>query len=513
MANDFSFCSSSSYAKLSADELKSLGKEAALDFLGSGIALNDAVVKIAQRHPSISTHQIRRIVEFANQEAFSDLFEKQAGDKNIDFEIADPAEVIHIINSGVRPVEVTSLPEEYSSVPIKMASLNVEDDLALSQEFGIVLHSPTMEKVASCSFLEPSPADRILAKVATLNLQPKKNYVAGKITKLAFGEGAPVSPMAGSDPNAGMSADEHHERMLALQREIELAKKREELAKIQQRAMQDAGMVPPDQAQEDPNQMSQQGQPQMPPDQMAAAQPGMEQAAPAPQPEQPPQPFAGPMLAPPGAAVPKTASLLKEAMTYFKQGRPFSRLVEEDLCKAASLESIKTAVSLKEKKYPDANPHRELVETRQKIAQLKEEACSAADTNRFMAKEAADRFYKEAEQFLWSGGRLGEVLQMMECVSPSPMILKTASSCLVRHLDKRGLDKVAARADLISYEMNYGEKKRFVDTHHPVAESFWSFCKLAMNQAQLDESLKELRVLSSELDKTVQEVWKNDSSK
>lgn len=512
MADEFSFFSNaSSYAKLSSDDLKSLGKEAALDFLQEGIPLNDAVVKVAQRYPSISTHQVRRVVEFANQEAFANLFEKQAGDKNVDFDIADPAEVLHIINSGVRPVEVSAFPEEYASCPIKMASYDVESDLTLCREFGVEVTSPAMRKVASLPQLQPSPADRVLAKIASLNARSKKGY-AGVITKMAFGEAA---PMAGSNPNDGMSADEHHERMLALQREIELAKKREELAKIQQKANQDLGLAPPDQAAGDPNAAGA-GQTGMPMEQMQQdPSQGMAPPMPAqtqPAPEQP-MPFAGPMLSPPGGGVPKTAaSLLSSALAHAKAGRPMSREVVEDLQKSASLEEIRSSVRSKETPYPSADPYRELVETRQKVAKLREEAVCAADTNKFMAKEAADLFYKEAEQFLWNGGRLGEVLHMMESISPSSEILKAASISLTKRLKDRGLDKVAARTDLIEYEMSNKGKHRVVDDSHPVAQSFGAFCKLASNQPVLETSRNELNLLSQKLDSALSEVWRFNAS-
>lgn len=488
MPNDFSFCSNASYARLSPDELKSLGKEAALDFVGSGIALNDAVVKVAQRHPSISTHQIRRIVEFANQEAFAHLFEKQAGDKNIEFTIADPAEVLHQINGGVRAMSITAFPEEYAEGPQKSASADVEADLALAQTFGVKLSSPVMEKAAECSCDELA-ADRILAK-------------------LGFGEGM---PMAGSDPNAGPSADEHHEKMLSVQREIELAKKREELAKIQQKSQEAMGIAPPEGAPVE-------GQPQqggqMPPDAaMQGAPQGMTAPAPMPEPQEPPQPLTGPMLAPPGAGVPKTASILNDVLNYIHAGRPGSALMVSDLEKSASLHSFKDAIRTQEKCYPLADPQRELVETRQKIAQLREEAVCAADTNRQMAKEAADRFHKEAEQFLWDNGNLGEVLHLMEHASPNQVILKVAAEALIKKLERRGLDKVAARVDLISYEMSNKGKTRVPDTNHPVAESFGSFCKLAMNQPHLDRARAELTTLSQQLDAQVSEVWRQNASR
>ena len=51
-----------------------MGKQAAISYLQGEGSLNDAIIKLAQMHPSISTHQVRRVIEFANQETFSRLF-------------------------------------------------------------------------------------------------------------------------------------------------------------------------------------------------------------------------------------------------------------------------------------------------------------------------------------------------------------------------------------------------------------------------------------------------------
>ena len=138
------------YAKLSASELESIAKQASLSFLCDGVPLNESIVKLAHQHPSISSHQVKRIVEFANQETFSRIFEKQAGDKNVEFPVADPSEVLKELNNGARPNIVDVGSPDYSSGPVKEASAvdAAVADLALAREFGLDVVSPAAARAA-----------------------------------------------------------------------------------------------------------------------------------------------------------------------------------------------------------------------------------------------------------------------------------------------------------------------------------------------------------------------------
>jgi len=173
------------YAKLSREELESFGKQAAVAYLSTGCSLNEAIIKIARQHPSISSHQIKRIVEFANQETFSRLFsdnEKYASDKNIEFPVADPGEILQTLNMQACPEVINAPDSEYHTGPVKTASVGfrtVEADLALAREFGF---DPVSEKAVGTVLTKEAqeehdsqftnriletklatPADRILA--------------------------------------------------------------------------------------------------------------------------------------------------------------------------------------------------------------------------------------------------------------------------------------------------------------------------------------------------------------
>ena len=147
------------YAKLSKEELESFGKQAAVAYMSTGCSLNDAIIKIAREHPSISSHQIKRIAEFANQETFSRLFadnEKYASDKNVEFPVADPGEILQTLNMQACPEVVNAPDSEFFTDPVKTASAarEIEADVALAREFGF---APVSERVA----------DTVLTKEAT----------------------------------------------------------------------------------------------------------------------------------------------------------------------------------------------------------------------------------------------------------------------------------------------------------------------------------------------------------
>jgi len=153
----FGLARQTKYAALSSEDLNTMGKQAANSYLSCGVPLNKAVVKLAQEHPSISPHQVKRVVEYANQETFQRLFddnEKYACDKNIDFPLADPRIVLHELNDGARAHIMTPPPDDYSQAPVKLAHADVEADLELCRVFGVEPESPGMEKEAKARYLK-----------------------------------------------------------------------------------------------------------------------------------------------------------------------------------------------------------------------------------------------------------------------------------------------------------------------------------------------------------------------
>jgi hypothetical protein len=187
----FGLARQGTYANLGSHELETMGRQASTEYLASGTPLNDAIVKIAREHPSISAHQIQRIVEFANTETFSCLFEKQAGDKNVEFPVADPAEVLHRLNDGSRPQLYRATPDDYSRSPVKTASVDVEADIALCKVFGFEPTTPALTKSAEVAPVV-SIADRIMGKEAgAWTTLGKGLQAAGGALKSGFTKGGP----------------------------------------------------------------------------------------------------------------------------------------------------------------------------------------------------------------------------------------------------------------------------------------------------------------------------------
>jgi hypothetical protein len=84
------------------ETLEMLGRQAAQLYQQQGIPLNQAINQILSSHPEINNEHINRIVEFANNVTFQELFEKSP-DKNIHFPVADPGVVIRDLKDGGSP--------------------------------------------------------------------------------------------------------------------------------------------------------------------------------------------------------------------------------------------------------------------------------------------------------------------------------------------------------------------------------------------------------------------------
>jgi hypothetical protein len=323
--------------------------------------------------------------------------------------------------------------------------------------------------------------------------------------------GGEVAPTA----TGGSSDADHHDRMLEVQREIELAKKRQELMKVQQQtqematgpmdqmgqdpaaAQAPAAAPPPDQAA-----MAQ----QMPPDQAAMAQQGAPAGAPmqaGPPPEEQMPEAAAPAMVPPGSEMPKMGALLDQAVNYVKTDRPKTASVVSDLEKATDLERIKEALA-RRPDYPDADPFHDLYVAKTKVAAVVDDLTRKRDTNTYMYKEAKDALAYHVEQHLWDGGNLGEVSHLMASIGSAPGV-KHAMSGMMPTLIRRGLDIPAAQAELAQYELEKKGSVRVPNTDHPIAQAYAAMCKLARNQSVLTTALSEAEEKLAELQEVLKE--------
>ena len=510
----FGLESKHTFATLSPADLQSLGKRASVAYLSGGTSLNDAIVKLAREYPSISPHQVQRVVEFANQETFARLFsdnEKYASDKNIEFDVADPGDVLLELNNGACPTVMSVPPDEYSQSPVKLSHSNVEADVELARIFGVDPALPGMDKTAAMVMnRETGCIDRILlpqVKEATL---VDRILSTGKSKQANLVDGVAAQPvpapqpspqqqmqqMAGGQPGtrAEENGNTHNDQMLELQREIELAKKRQELQKVEQQTI---------------DQMNPQGQPgavQAPipaggpgPDAGAAAAPqeqmaqqgGPVEAAPMPPEQQIPPEAAGAITAPPGSEPTKMGSaLVKQAMAHVKSHRPNSDLLLKAASESVSFDSIKAATAHRGE-YPMANPWGEVIRSKQKLATLLDDAAYARAKSVELYKEAETRFEHMLAQHLHDGGNLGEVGHLLAMVNGPRM--KTVLASAMPYLIQQGLDPVKASAEAIQYEMEKSAGARTPNLEHPLADAYATLCKLARSIPVLDAAWAQLK--------------------
>lgn len=100
-------------------QLESLGKTAARFAETGDLSLTDAVVQTVGRE-DLNPEQVRRVVEYANTEAFNRKFASTAGSMravHIDGGPADPVSVLQSLNNAARPREVVVDSFEYSMPP------------------------------------------------------------------------------------------------------------------------------------------------------------------------------------------------------------------------------------------------------------------------------------------------------------------------------------------------------------------------------------------------------------
>lgn len=133
---------------LSPSDLISMGKRAAMDFLNNDTPLIEAVVKEAGAVSGITTEQVRRVVETANSTAFTHTFEKKAGNKVIEFDVAKPEEVLARLEGKVTQVMMkAAAAAEFSAPPPRPSLEKVATDVGIASMFGVDVDAE-MEKQA-----------------------------------------------------------------------------------------------------------------------------------------------------------------------------------------------------------------------------------------------------------------------------------------------------------------------------------------------------------------------------
>lgn len=514
----FGLAQQTTYAKLSPQDLDLMGKQASLCYLENGVSLNEAIVKIAREHPSISPHQIRRVVEAANTHTFSHIFEKQAGDKNVEFPIADPSIVLKELDDGARPIRTVTA-EDYAMSPVKQSHVTLDQDMTLATAFGYDLASPRSEKTAMAVMTKQANGRLFVDRIMAVNAPED---VASRILKTA--EGIDPMEMVPAQANAPVNTSQHpeithRENMRAMERRIELEKKKQELIAMQAKeiqAMGDMGGAPQAGAPTTnqgaaPEAAVAGGEPPVPAG-------GAEPTAPPPMMAPPPPPPGPPPGLPGGEPFPMEtmkkagSALTKVAMSYVKSNRPNSAEMRRDLESGFTLNKIKEASARKSKSYPDADPYRDMVATKEKLARMVDDATRAKSHNGQLLKEATVRFQEAVRDHLLGGGNMGEVAQALGQVRGSGAFTKAAMKSLMPELMRFGFNPAKLQAQTIAYEMEKGASTRFVDPKHPIVASYADLYKVASNQSVLRRACSDLESKYKEANKLLGEVIRRHES-
>lgn len=83
--------------EVSKEHLQDLGKQAALSHARSGHPMTEAVVSVLQKEAGLTPEHVKRVVEFANNEAYQDVYRAMDGEHrvvNIDGGPASPGQVL-----------------------------------------------------------------------------------------------------------------------------------------------------------------------------------------------------------------------------------------------------------------------------------------------------------------------------------------------------------------------------------------------------------------------------------
>lgn len=172
---------------ISGEELEVMGKQAASSFHGGHVAsLTEAVIETV-KHAGLSPEQVLRVVEFTNQSAYQQAFNKEgSAHKYIDFKggPAHPAEVLKDLNDGGGGTVFDRGDSDYKSSPSFSKTASMEKtassifepvEEAFEQMFKVAEHSyPYAEPMADTVDLRRKLAatrDLLTSEISSMELQ------------------------------------------------------------------------------------------------------------------------------------------------------------------------------------------------------------------------------------------------------------------------------------------------------------------------------------------------------
>jgi hypothetical protein len=165
--------------------LQEIGREAAKRY-ADGSSLTDAVISAAGSE-ELGPEHIRRICEFANQEAYKHEWDKGGNVRNIEFEggPADPAVVMRELNDGARDVEdkpQERLISDYDTEPddngpVKLSSANIEEEIFAGYTNPAPHKEDIVDPVNELARLHHTfngAEDHVMSKLSSLNVREQE---------------------------------------------------------------------------------------------------------------------------------------------------------------------------------------------------------------------------------------------------------------------------------------------------------------------------------------------------
>lgn len=455
-------------AALSPDDLETMGKRASVLFLDRGMPLNEAIIKLAKECAGISQEQINRVVEFANRATFQASFDKQAGDKNVEFPIADSSEIIRHLNDSARGPVVKLAAQEYFRPPVrsvresleidnrvdalfKMASFENMSQQELNDPSAFAQELPATEQALSQGMDFATTALAMGRETGTLEGFQKALDTVKSISKALESPEMPQPPQ-GIDPT-GMPAPTDTTPMKMAYFQDGYMGGPADMLPYDATAM--STMPPMDPIQAMQPLMGYQGPPQM----------AMDQSLLMGTPIQPmPLPGMGGMTGN-YDQFPKMSSDAAEAQ--------------------ARDEQIKAA-SARRAKY--------------NIEKIAEELSEARDQNRYLIGEAEAELNKLAFQHVFDGGSLGELAHCLQVMGDGA---QGVFDHLIPKLASSFYDLPKMQADMVRYEMEKGASVRAINPENPIVKLATGLTKMRSVQAELEKKAAEAKVIYNEALKAI----------
>lgn len=448
----------------SGEELEVLGKSAARKYVsGHCPTLNEAVVDTV-KHGGLSPEQVRRVVEFANVNAYLTEFNKEGGaHKYVEFHggPANPAEVLRDLNDGGGGTVFDRGLADYS-------------------------HDPEPQKTAALLSKNLEVMGRMKTASVRLGVASMNDVFDDMATDASRRHQAP--PYAGFDPFGDQQRKAQVHMLSAMTGRQPVVHKYAGIP-------MDPGIVPqqPSLSDETRSMIGGSG------GELAAAGPATE------------DPNAAPGV--PGYdPLPEHMKLMAQHMKLMQTragggtqapvpatpaGDPMAPKVAAALDFNPAETMLAQAFSAVDEPYPYADPMQDSLELREKLAGAADHMTSELSMLETAFHDTLDQVYHEVKVAALEGVPLGQVLAAWQQVVPSPEYVKTAFLYIGPRLQEEG---VFDSLDDIGASLEKTAHRGMVNTEHPLVSTMADYCTVLDKLAEVREAREELLQERNRLD-------------